>query len=222
MCTAVAIKEILMAFRIAVALIEFCSCCGKIDERNIHLLCHKLHLIRIVHRMVALWHALSAYRTICCEHREAVAEVMTTVTANLFAVEVAAAHWRNKDRVASQRTCFLNILAKIFLICSGRNRTAGIYLCSLCGIADALVVCFQGITIHTTVLLVVMCKLYQHIVAWLHILLHCTPTVCLFIESARIASATSVIYRCHAIQELLEIHAPATCHCSCLIIWRHG
>ena len=183
-----------MAFCVAVALIEFCCSCGKIYERHIHLLCHHLHLVGIVHRMVALWHTLSAYRTICCEHREAVAEIVTSVAAYLFAVEIAAANWCNKNRITAQRTCLLYILAQVFLISGGRNRAASIYLGCLCCIADALVVSLQRHTVHAAVLLVVMCELYQHIVAWLHILLHSAPAVCLFIESACVASATGIVY----------------------------
>ena len=79
---ALSVKQLLVAFGIAVALIEFGGGLRQVHEGHALLLGQLLHVVGVVHQMVISRHTLLLQYAVSRQLRERVAQVMTTVAPN--------------------------------------------------------------------------------------------------------------------------------------------
>ena len=131
---------------------------------------------------------------------------MTTITANLSVTsEVHAADRSYKHWIAASCTGVVYIINKGFLICSAWCCTAQVDSVGTCPIAFAQIVSLQGITVDTTVLLVVVGELDKYVVACLKLLLDSRPACCVTVEAFTVGSTLTIIDNGNAvgIEELL-------------------
>ena len=154
--------------------------------------------------MVVLANLVSLLDARCSEQREVVAQVVTAVAADGAAREIFAADGAYEHRSGTEGACLFNIFAQIFLIGSAGSGAAIVGGIGLGLVAYALVVGFNLVAVHAVVLLVVVCKLYQHVVAGLYLLLG------LLIETlAARATLGTVVHRYSGGEKLLEHLSPA-------------
>ena len=148
---------------------------------------------------------------------------MTTRTGNFVVTsKVATTYSRYEDRRCTLLLHRIdNLLQALLIGCRGRRASSvTLHGSGIRGIAFGSVVSLQFQVIHTIVFPVVVCKLYKHVVARLHIILRIVPQ--LIIAGTRIASALGVVDRCPAVgQEVSEIHTPSTGIRSVLVIRCH-
>ena len=76
---ALSIEQLLVAFGVAVALIEFGGGLRQVHEGHALLLGQLLHVVSVVHQVVVGRHALFLQYAVSRQLRERVAQVMTTV-----------------------------------------------------------------------------------------------------------------------------------------------
>ena len=149
-------------------------------------------MVGIVHGVVVGRYTLFLLNTVGSQYGERVSQVVTTIAANLRTSEVRTAHGRAYNRYGIQFLDLIDYLAQPLLVgCRGHCATQ-VNGSSLGCFADALIVGFQLIAVHARVLLVVVAKGDDDVVASLYLLLGCLPKF--GVASARIAPALGIVY----------------------------
>ena len=218
---ALTIEQILVAFCVAITLIKRSSCCGEVDKADTLFLSQLLRVVGIVHRVVVSGKLGAVLGTLFRQYLVAVAQVVTSIALNLRTAEVAAAHGRTYNRCGTKGFHLVDNLAEPFLV--SRRRHCATQVDSGCcrRIINAFVVGFQGIAVHAVVLLVVMPKGDDDVVASLDILLGCLPE--LVIATTGVTSSLGIIDAGPAVgEEVSKIHTPAACDGGRLVVGCHG
>ena len=124
--------------------------------------------------------------------------------------------------MAPSCTCLFYVFAQIFLI--GARRRGATIVCSgsLIRLSHLIIIGFQFIAIHTVVLLVIVRKLDEHIVARLHLLLHTLPVCGFLIETLAAGTCLATIVDGDILKKLMKILSPASGNGAALIVSLHG
>ena len=147
---------------------------------------------------------------------------MLSGATNGVAGEIHTTDRGHKYRMTACCTCLFYVFAQIVLVGSRRRGATIVCSGSLIGFSHLIIIGFQFIAIHTVVLLVIMRKLDEHIVAWLHLLLHTLPVCGFLIETLAAGTCLATVVDGDILKKLLKILNPASGNGAALIVSLHG
>ena len=210
-----------MALGITITLIELLGGSCKIDESDVFLMCQHLGMIGIVHGVVISSHLVASGRTIGRQDAERIAQIVATIAANLsITAKITTTNRRADDGDSVLGQHFIHNLAEVLLVGGGGDAASQINSSGSCCVTDALIISLQLVTIHTSVLFIIMSKGNNDIVAGLHVVLGILPQFT--ITCVGVTSALGIVDGRPAIgQEVTKIHTPATSNGGRLIIRCH-
>ena len=183
-----------------------------------------MHLVAVVHRVVAGCYLQSCLQFTIDDGVVLVAQVVATDTGNpVVAAKVATAYGRNEDR----RGTFLlhgidNLLQALLVGRRWRRASSVAFHCGgIRGIIFGCVVGLQFQVVYSIVFLIVVGELYEYIVAGLNVVLGIVPQF--VVAAAGVAATPGIVHTGPSIgEEISEVHAPTTGVGGVFIIGCHG
>ena len=208
---------------IAVALVEALGGCRHVDERHAQLRGQLLHLVAVVHRMVALCYAQTTLEFTIDNGVILTAQVVATRTCNLvIAAKITTANGRNENRCGTLLLDGIDNLRQALLIRSRRCSAASVFLhgSGISGVTFISIILLQLEVVYTIVLTVVVRKLDKHIVTGFHAVLGVLPQF--VVATTTVTTTFGVVDRSPAVgQEVTEVHSPTTGVGSTLVVRCH-
>ena len=158
-------KEILGAILFAIAQIEFGGELREVNYGDVFILSSNVDEgLSIVVGVVACRHTIVGLVRLTVTYSKLVSEVVHAVATNGIAAEILAADRCDDDRLAATSLGFVDKVANKTLEGSVRSCSTIVCRSSSCGIANIIIIGFDGVSVGAFILFVIVSKLDDNII----------------------------------------------------------